>query len=200
MNACKEYAAGRIWLQSKLRGRRGWRDKRGGVEGGMVYRWAWGGGVEGQDVCLPMSRDSERKRRGEWDERREEGDGRRREVGRKSIFAQRRNHVLIKQTITDILSWIVKPVNFAAGSICMCAFVEEMRHLQLQRKHTTLWACVGSGKTHRCDAWHQGRVGHTNKYDPRKKRKWTGGSFRKYGYTLFIHPAIFDKYWVINNI
>lgn len=33
-----------------------------------------GGGVEGQDVCLPMSRDSERKRRGEWDETGEEGD------------------------------------------------------------------------------------------------------------------------------
>lgn len=30
----------------------------------------------GQDVCLPMSRDSERKRRGEWDERGEEGDKR----------------------------------------------------------------------------------------------------------------------------
>lgn len=58
----------------------------------MVYRWAWGvGEVEGQDVCLPMSRDSERKRRGEWDERREQGDGR--EEGRESIFAQRRNRV-----------------------------------------------------------------------------------------------------------
>lgn len=36
----------------------------------------WWGCVEGQDVCLPMSRDSERKRRGEWDERGEEGDKR----------------------------------------------------------------------------------------------------------------------------
>lgn len=36
----------------------------------------WRGGS--QDVCLPMSRDSERKRRGEWDERREEGDRSRR--------------------------------------------------------------------------------------------------------------------------
>lgn len=35
----------------------------------------WWGCVEGQDVCLPMSRDSERKR-GEWDERGEEGDKR----------------------------------------------------------------------------------------------------------------------------
>lgn len=30
MNACKEYAAGRIWLQSNLGRRRGWRDNRGG--------------------------------------------------------------------------------------------------------------------------------------------------------------------------
>lgn len=35
-----------------------------------------GGGAKGQDVCLPMSRDSERKKRGEWDERGEEGDKR----------------------------------------------------------------------------------------------------------------------------
>lgn len=37
---------------------------------GLGEQW---GCVEGQDVCLPMSRDSERKR-GEWDERGEEGD------------------------------------------------------------------------------------------------------------------------------
>lgn len=61
----------------------------GGIEGGMVYRWdCWVGEVEGQDVCLPMSRDSERKRRGEWDERRVMGEER-----RESIFTQRRNHV-----------------------------------------------------------------------------------------------------------
>lgn len=46
----------------------------------------WGGGS--QDVCLPMSRDSERKRRGEWDERREEGDGRRREGERASPYGE----------------------------------------------------------------------------------------------------------------
>lgn len=33
-------------------------------------------GAEGQDVCLPMSRDSERKRRGELDGRGEQGDKR----------------------------------------------------------------------------------------------------------------------------
>lgn len=55
----------------------------------MVYRWdCWEGEVEGQDVCLPMSRDSERKRRGELDERRVMGEER-----RESIFTQRRNHV-----------------------------------------------------------------------------------------------------------
>lgn len=59
---------------------------RGVIEGGIVYRWArgvwgfgwWGGwrGAVGQDVCLPMSRDSERKRRGELDVRGEQGDKR----------------------------------------------------------------------------------------------------------------------------
>lgn len=43
---------------------------------GLGERW---GCVEGQDVCLPMSRDSERKRTGEWDEREEEGEKRWRE-------------------------------------------------------------------------------------------------------------------------
>lgn len=86
MNARKEYAAGRIWLQSQAgEGREdgevaGW---RGVIEGGIVYRWACGGcgeggwrGAVGQDVCLPMSRDSERKRRGELDVRGEQGDKR----------------------------------------------------------------------------------------------------------------------------
>ena len=50
MNACKEYAAGRIWLRAKLGGREGGREEEGrrggegGIEGGMVYRWAWGSG------------------------------------------------------------------------------------------------------------------------------------------------------------
>lgn len=39
-----------------------------------------GGGVEGQDVCLPMSRDSERKRREERRVTRDEG----REINRVS--------------------------------------------------------------------------------------------------------------------
>lgn len=80
MNACKGYAAGRIWLQTKL----------GGGREGIVYRWAWGSGgsggggrwgrgggfAEGQDVCLPMSHDSERKRSREWAERGVQGEKR----------------------------------------------------------------------------------------------------------------------------
>lgn len=77
-------------------GRGGRTKERGGggrvIEGGIVYRWARCGGDEGglgrwrgavgQDVCLPMSRDSERKRRGELESRvtRDEG----REISRVS--------------------------------------------------------------------------------------------------------------------
>lgn len=81
------------------------------------------GEVEGQDVCLPMSRDSERKRRGEWDERKEEGDGRRRE----GEHLHTEEESCLNKIIMDILCLIIKSVNSAADNICMNAFLEEIR-------------------------------------------------------------------------
>lgn len=88
----------------------------------MVYRCVWGvGEVEGQDVCLPMSHDSERKRRGEWDERREEGDGRRREGEHLHVEEES----CLNKIMTDILYVIIISVNSAAVNVCMYAFLEE---------------------------------------------------------------------------
>lgn len=71
MNAWKGAAAGRIRLQAELK------EQRRGRNGGEGwFRDGGGGGAEGQDVCLPMSRDFERKKSREWDERREEGESR----------------------------------------------------------------------------------------------------------------------------
>lgn len=61
---------------------------KGGMEGGMVYRWAWGGWEGGGPGCLssnePWLWEKEEGRVG-W----EEGDGRRRE----SIFTQRKYRI-----------------------------------------------------------------------------------------------------------
>lgn len=79
----------------------------------------WRGGS--QDVCLPMSRDSERKRRGEWDERREEGDRRRREgehlhAEKVSCF----NRIIENKLLAHVFSQICSSQHFA----CMYFLIE----------------------------------------------------------------------------
>lgn len=82
----------------------------------------WRGGS--QDVCLPMSRDSERKRREEWDERRVTG-----EEGRESISIQRRYHVLTESLRLNC--WLTySQSNLQQSTFCMYVYLIEISWLQ----------------------------------------------------------------------
>lgn len=79
MNAWKGSAAGRIRLRAEQE-EQGKKEEQREAER-WEWGWGWGGGgfvrgAEGQDVCLPMSRDSERKRSRECDEKGEVGEKR----------------------------------------------------------------------------------------------------------------------------
>lgn len=100
---------------------------RGGIEGGMVYRWAWGVGEVGARMFVFQWAVTLRERGGESGmrgERRVTG-----EEGRESISIQRRYHVLTESL--RINCWLTySQSNLQQSTFCMYVYLIEISSIQ----------------------------------------------------------------------